>query len=54
MRYYKLYLVLNDKGEYLHTQNSALLEKDKSYDIRKVEEFLKHWTVKAISPESYR
>ena len=51
---FPVFVILNNEGEYLHTQNSALLEKGKSYDRKKVKNFLMNWTVKALSPESYK
>jgi len=51
---YPVFVILDADGNYLHTQNSALLEKGKSYDLDKVKSFFKNWTVKALSPESYR
>ncbi len=48
---YPVFVILDGDGRYQHTQNSALLELGKSYDIKKVKEFFYNWTVKAISPE---
>ena len=47
-------VVLNEKGERIHTQDSGFLEKDKGYDTLKVVTFLKQWTPDAINPENYR
>lgn len=47
-------IVLDGNGNRLHTQNSAYLEKDKSYDKEKVMEFLKHWAPAAIEPGNYK
>ncbi|MBI1936512.1 MAG: thioredoxin family protein [Ignavibacteriales bacterium] len=38
--------VLDSKGKELHSQNTGLLEKEKSYDTDKIMEFLKKWTMK--------
>ena len=46
-------IILDGNGNRLHTQNSAYLEKEKSYDREKVLEFLKHWAPAAIKPENY-
>jgi len=51
---YPVFVILDANGNYLHTQNSALLEKGKSYDLNKVKSFFENWTTKALSPESYR
>jgi thioredoxin-related protein len=47
-------VVLNGKGERLHTQDSGFLEKDKGYDTLKVVTFLKNWTTEALNPENYK
>lgn len=36
--------VLNSKGEFLHSQDTAPLESEKSYDRDKIVEFLKKWS----------
>jgi len=43
---YPHFFVLNKNGELLHSQNTGLLEKDKSYDIQKFLEFLEKWAPK--------
>lgn len=49
-------IVITDvTGNRLHTQNSWYLEDGKdSYDKEKFKSFLKNWTVKAVSSESYK
>jgi thioredoxin-related protein len=47
-------IVLDSKGAKLHTQNTAYLEKEKSYDREKVIEFLKHWSPAALKAENYK
>ncbi|MGQ1911438.1 thioredoxin family protein [Marinifilum sp. RC60d5] len=47
-------VVLNSKGERLHTQNTGNLEKDKAYDSRKVKSFLYNWRPDALNPEYYK
>ena len=51
---FPVFVVLNGKGERLHTQDSGLLEKEKSYDTTKVVTFLKNWTPEAVDPENYK
>jgi thiol:disulfide interchange protein len=46
-------VVLNAKGERLHTQNTAYLEEGESYNEQKIAGFLKDWNRKAIDPEMY-
>ncbi len=47
-------VICDAEGKRLHTQNSWYLEDGKgSYDRKKFSEFLRNWTVNAISPENY-
>ncbi|MFY0253560.1 thioredoxin family protein [Chitinophaga sp. 30R24] len=46
-------VVLDAKGNRLHTQNSGLLESADSYDKKKVQEFLKQWSPAALLPSNY-
>lgn len=51
---FPVFIVLNAKGERIHTQNSAYLEDGKSsYDKEKVMEFLQAWSPKALDPSQY-
>ena len=50
---FPVFMVLNDKGERIHTQNSGLLEEGKGYSKDKVMEFFKQWNRKALDPASY-
>ena len=48
------FVILNEKGERIHTQNSEYLEDGKkSYDQRKVQSFLEMWSPRALNPEMY-
>ncbi|MCP9751880.1 thioredoxin family protein [Ferruginibacter sp. HRS2-29] len=48
------FIILNEKGERIHTQNSEYLEDGKkSYDQRKVQSFLEMWTPHALDPAMY-
>ncbi|MDR0790371.1 MAG: thioredoxin family protein [Bacteroidales bacterium] len=40
-------VVFDDTGRRIHTQNSAYLEDDKSYSVKRVTEFLKQWSKSA-------
>lgn len=46
-------VVLNSKGERLHTQDSGLLEKVQGYDTLKVVTFLNNWTPQVFDKERY-
>ena len=45
-------VVLDGKGKRIHTQDTGLLESGSGYDVAKVVEFLKGWTVKAVSSDN--
>ena len=51
---FPVFLILDEKGKLLHTQNSAYLESGKSYDMQKVKSFFSDWTRKALDPAEYK
>ncbi|BDD06351.1 thioredoxin family protein [Aureibacter tunicatorum] len=50
---FPVFVVLDEKGQRLHTQNSVYLEKDGGYDEEAVLNFLKHWSNDALNPANY-
>ncbi len=48
---FPVFVVLNDKGEVIHTQDSSFLEEGKSYDKEKVVRFFKNWTPGAVAQQ---
>ena len=51
---FPVFLILNEKGERINTQNSEYLEDGKkSYNPTKVKEFLEAWSPKALDPKEY-
>jgi thioredoxin-related protein len=51
---FPVFIILNQKGERIHTQNSSYLEDGKkSYDKAKVFDFLTSWSPSALDPASY-
>ncbi|MFH2096895.1 MAG: thioredoxin family protein [Bacteroidota bacterium] len=50
---FPVFVILDGSGNRIHTQDSGLLENNKSYDSRKVATFLKNWSPDALSPEQY-
>lgn len=46
-------VILDGKGNRLHTQNSGLLESGSSYDSKKILEFFKQWSPTALDPVHY-
>lgn len=47
-------VILNQKGEQIHTQNTVYLEKEKSYSVKKLSEFFKNWSPDAIDISNYK
>ncbi len=48
------FIILNQKGERIHTQNSEYLEDGKkSYNPAKVQAFLEMWSPRALNPAMY-
>jgi thioredoxin-related protein len=51
---FPVFIILNEKGERIHTQNSEYLEDGKkSYNPIKVQAFLEMWSPRALNPEMY-
>ncbi len=51
---FPVFIILNDKGERIHTQNSEYLEDGKkSYNHAKVQAFLEMWSPRALNPKMY-
>lgn len=50
---FPVFVVLDGKGNRIHTQNSAYLESGKGHNPTKVLEFLNNWSPPAIDPRSY-
>lgn len=51
---FPVFLVMDDKGNLVHTQNSAYLEDGKSYSKEKVWGFFLDWSPKAFDPKQYK
>jgi thioredoxin-related protein len=50
---FPVFVVLNSKGDLLHTQNSAYLEKGEGYDKETVMEFFHQWRKEALDEKNY-
>lgn len=50
---FPVFVVLDEKGKYLHTQNSVYLEEGKGYSKKEIMGFLKAWTYQALDPTTY-
>ena len=51
---FPVFIVLDENGKQLHTQNSGYLESGKSYDKEKVFGFFKDWSPSAFNPANYQ
>ncbi|HEX5654995.1 MAG TPA: thioredoxin family protein [Chitinophagaceae bacterium] len=51
---YPVFLILNGRGELIHTQNSVYLEQGLDYNKEKVREFLQQWTRSAMDPQQFK
>ena len=47
-------VILDDKGNRLHTQNSEYLEEGNGYNREKILEFFENWAPKALNPSTYK
>lgn len=48
---FPVFVILNEEGTPIHIQESASLEEGKSYNRKKVENFLRLWTKEAVTKE---
>lgn len=46
---FPVFVILNEKGERVHTQNSAYLEQGEGYSEKEVISFLNNWTKQAVT-----
>jgi thioredoxin-related protein len=51
---YPVFLILDAKGDLIHTQDSGLLEEGKGYNKGKVMTFLQNWTPAAVDPKNLK
>jgi len=51
---FPVFVILDGKGNYLHTQNSAYLEEGKGYSKKNILDFLKSWSPGALNPDDYK
>lgn len=49
---FPVFVILDDNGKRLHTQDSGLLEEGESYNKNVVMNFLNNWTKEALKPEN--
>lgn len=51
---FPVFVILDGKGNRLHTQNSEYLEDGKGHSTHKILQFLKHWSPTAIDAKQYK
>lgn len=51
---FPVFIILDAEGTRLHTQDSGLLEKNKSYDADKIKNFLQAWSPAAFNEKLYK
>lgn len=51
---FPVFIILDGEGKRIHTQNSAYLEQDKSYNKEKIMDFLNSWNPAALDPKQYK
>ena len=51
---FPVFVILDGKGNMLHTQNSGYLEEGPGHSPKKVEEFLRQWSPAALDPGTYK
>ena len=51
---FPVFLIMDGNGNRIHTQNTSYLEQGKSYNKRKMMEFLQQWNRKAVNPAAYK
>ena len=51
---FPVFIILNSKGEIIHTQNSAYLETGEGYDKETVMDFFNQWRKEALDEKNYK
>jgi thioredoxin-related protein len=51
---FPVFVILDGKGNRLHTQNSAYLEEGRGHSTSRVLEFFENWSPAAIDPKTYQ
>jgi thioredoxin-related protein len=51
---FPVFIILDQNGNRIHTQNSEYLEQGKSYSEQRVMDFLLQWTPQALDPALYK
>lgn len=51
---FPVFIILDEKGNRIHTQDSEYLEEGKGYDKDKIAEFFEAWSPAALDPANYK
>ncbi|ADY53443.1 hypothetical protein Pedsa_2904 [Pseudopedobacter saltans DSM 12145] len=51
---FPVFVILDQNGKRIHTQNSVYLESGDGHDAEKVSDFLKAWAPAALDPKNYK
>jgi hypothetical protein len=51
---FPVFIILDENGNRIHTQNSAYLEEGKGYSKDKIAEFFEAWSPAALDPKNYK
>lgn len=51
---FPVFIILDENGNRIHTQNSAYLEEGKGYNHDKIAEFFEAWSPAALDPSNYK
>jgi thioredoxin-related protein len=51
---FPVFIILDENGNRIHTQNSAYLEEGKGYNKDKIAEFFEGWSPAALDPKNYK
>jgi len=50
---FPVFVILDEKGNRIHTQNSVYLEEGKGHSAKKILKFFNHWSPTALDPNQY-
>lgn len=51
---FPVFVILDETGKRIHTQNSAYLEEGTGYSKKKIIDFLHQWSPDALNPKNYK
>ena len=51
---FPVFVILDEQGSRIHTQNSVYLEEGKGHSSKKILQFFNHWSPSALDPNQYK